>query len=153
MGGLESRSRRGPDCQPLPQLPPLGMVSSASPSPHSGRMRDRQLSQAAWGGKKPEWPARCQGPAHDAVLQHLQPPLRELQPPEGPGCICLPGAGRLVKENPKQPGVSPHCLPCAKGVTDIPSCLLTVALQGMCRHPSQQWRLRGKGTCPKLLSL
>ena len=67
-------------------------------------MGDRQLGQAAWGRKESDRPALCQGPAQDALLQCLQPPLRELQPPEGPGCICLPEAGRPVKENQNQQG-------------------------------------------------
>lgn len=102
------RSRSRPECQPPVWLPIPGPVSLASPSPCSSRMGDRQLSQAAWGRKEAEGPTPCQGPAQDALLQRLQPPLRKLQPLEGPGCICLPRAGRLVKESHIQPGVSPH---------------------------------------------
>lgn len=44
---------------------------TASPSPHSSRKGDRQLSQAAWGRKEPQRPAPSQGPAQDALLHHL----------------------------------------------------------------------------------
>lgn len=74
-------------------------------------MGDRQLSQAAWGGKELERPAPRQGPAQDTLLQCLQPLLRDLQPPEGPSRVYLPRAGRRVKENHIQPGVSLRHMP------------------------------------------
>lgn len=75
VGGLEGQKQKKADCQPPARLSPPGPVSSASPSPRSGRMGDGQLSWATWGGEEPERPAPRQGPAQDTLLQRLQPPL------------------------------------------------------------------------------
>lgn len=131
-------------------------MSSVSRSPNSGRMGDRQLRPATWGRKESEWPGPRQGPAQDALLQRLQPPLRQLQPLEGPGCIYLPRAGRLVKENQNQPGGGggrrvwrPHgrpgprpsvCQPFPRVSSLQPSkgCLLTLV------SSQEKWRPSGK---------
>lgn len=148
-GGAETR---GPDCQSLPQLPPPGPVSSAPPSPHSGRTADRQCSHTAWRGKEPERPALRQGPAEDPLLERLQPLLRELQPPEGSSSIFLPRAGQLVKEHQNQPGASPHSMP-----GPVPNVWWAFPpyygpARGLSSPSSAVVAQRGKGTCPKLLS-